>query len=334
MIRIPANGPAADLVMRLQGAATRDQPVADETFARDVIAGLTARPKRLSPKYFYDEIGSRLFEAITQTGEYYPTRTELAILDERAGEIGRLFPARTALIELGSGSSRKARILLDAAANIAAYVPVDISAQGLNEEAAAIKHDYPRLAVFPVAADFTQSFRLPRSLERLARAGFFPGSTIGNFEPAQAAAFLRHVARMLGEGAMLIVGVDLVKDAAILNAAYNDAGGVTAAFNLNLLARINRELGADFNLRNFSHQAFYDPERSRIEMHLVSRVRQRVNICGRVIEFREAETIHTENSYKYTLETFGALARSAGWTPVEAWTDAAGYFSVHALRSL
>ena len=333
MIRIPGNGPAADLVMRLQGATAHDQAVADEIFARDVIAGLTARPKRLPPKYFYDEVGSRLFEAITQTREYYPTRTEIAILDERAGEIARLLPPRTALIELGSGSSRKARILLEAATNIAAYVPVDISAQGLNEEAAAIKSDYPRLAVFPVAADFTQSFRLPRSLERLARAGFFPGSTIGNFEPAQAAAFLRHVVRILGEGAILIVGVDLVKDAAILNAAYNDAGGVTAAFNLNLLARINRELGADFNLPNFNHQAFYDPERSRIEMHLVSRVRQRVNVCGRVIEFREAETIHTENSYKYTLETFAALARSAGWAPVEAWSDADGYFSVHALRS-
>jgi dimethylhistidine N-methyltransferase len=333
MIRTPAGGPAADLFTSLHGATAHDQPVADEVFARDVIAGLSARPKRLPPKYFYDETGSRLFEAITQTPEYYPTRTELAILSERAGALARLFPSRTALIELGSGSSRKARILLDAAPNIAAYVPVDISAQGLNEEAAALKRDYPRLAVFPIAADFTQSFRLPRSLERLARAGFFPGSTIGNFEPAQALAFLRHVARMLGERANLIVGVDLVKDAAILNAAYNDAGGVTAKFNLNVLAHINRELGANFNLANFAHQAFYDPVRSRIEMHLVSRVRQRVNVCGRAIDFREAETIHTENSYKYTIETFAALAQSAGWTAVETWTDAAGYFSVHALRS-
>jgi L-histidine Nalpha-methyltransferase len=333
MIRIPAGGPAADLIMGLHGATAHEQPVADEIFARDVIAGLTGRPKRLPPKYFYDEIGSRLFEAITQTPEYYPTRTELAILKERAGEIARLLPARTALIELGSGSSRKARILLDVAENIAAYVPVDISAQGLNEEAAAIKRDYPGLPVFPIAADFTQSFRLPRSLDRLARGGFFPGSTIGNFEPAPALSFLRHVARMLGQGAILIVGVDLVKDGAILNAAYNDAAGVTARFNLNVLARINRELGADFNLANFGHQAFYDRERSRIEMHLVSRARQRVNVCGRVIEFREAETIHTENSYKYTIESFGALARSAGWTPLQAWTDAAGYFSVHALRS-
>jgi dimethylhistidine N-methyltransferase len=333
MIRIPASGPAAELVMSLQPATARDQLSPEEIFARDVVAGLTARPKRLPPKYFYDETGSRLFSEITRTPEYYPTRSEIAILEARSGEIGRLFPTRTALIELGSGSSRKVRILLDAAACIAAYVPVDISAQGLDEEAAALKHDYPRLAVFPIAADFTQSFRLPRSLERLARAGFFPGSTIGNFEPAPAAAFLRHVARMLGQGGILIVGVDLVKNPAILNAAYNDAAGVTAKFNLNLLARINRELGADFNLAGFSHQAFYDPERSRIEMHLVSRARQRVNVCGRVIEFREAETIHTENSYKYTIDSFRTLARSAGWTAVDAWTDEDGYFSVHALRS-
>jgi dimethylhistidine N-methyltransferase len=302
-------------------ALRREAMETESPFAQDVIAGLMARPKRLPPKYFYDEMGSRLFEEITRTSEYYPTRTELAILRERAGEIARLFPARTALIEFGSGSSRKARM------------PFDISAQSLNDEAAALKRDYPRLAVFPIAADFTQNFRLPRSLDRCARAGFFPGSTIGNFEPVQAAAFLRHVARMLGQGAILIVGVDLVKDAAILNAAYNDAAGVTANFNLNVLAHINRELGADFELANFSHQAFYDPERSRIEMHLVSRVRQRVNVCGRVIEFREAETIHTENSYKYTIESFGMLAASAGWTPVDAWTDAAGYFSVQALRS-
>jgi dimethylhistidine N-methyltransferase len=332
MIRFPASGRVAELVTSLQPATAHDLLAPDEIFARDVIAGLTARPKRLPPKYFYDEIGSRLFEAITETSEYYPTRTEIAILQERAGEIVRLLPARTALIELGSGSSRKARILLDAAPCVAAYVPVDISAQSLNDEAAALKRDYPRLAVFPIAADFTQSFRLPRSLDRCARAGFFPGSTIGNFEPAQATALLRHAARMLGEGASLIVGVDLVKDPAVLNAAYNDAAGVTAKFNLNVLAHINRELGADFDLASFSHQAFYDPERSRIEMHLVSRARQRVNVCGRVIEFREAETIHTENSYKYMLDSFRALATSAGWTPVEAWTDAAGYFSVHALR--
>jgi dimethylhistidine N-methyltransferase len=271
-------------------------------FARDVIEGLTARPKRLSPKYFYDETGSRLFEQITELPEYYPTRCELAIL-------------------------------IDAAPAIAAYVPVDISSEWLSEEAARLRHDYPRLAVLPVAADFTQSFRLPRSLAGLARTGFFPGSTIGNFEAHQACAFLRHAARMLGEDAILIVGIDLVKDVETLTAAYNDAAGVTAKFNLNLLARINRELGADFDLAGFCHQAFYNRERQRIEMHLASRIRQRVHVCGRTIEFRAGETIHTENSYKYTAESFGAMARGCGWTPVAAWSDADGYFSVQALRA-
>jgi dimethylhistidine N-methyltransferase len=302
-------------------------------FARDVIEGLTARPKRLPPKYFYDEIGSRLFEEITALPEYYPTRSELAILDAHAPDMARLFPAQTALIEFGSGSSRKARLMLDAAPSVAAYVPVDISSQWLAAEAERLRHDYPRLAVLPVAADFTQDFRLPRSIAGLGRAGFFPGSTIGNFEPHQARAFLRNAARILGEGAILIVGIDLVKDEGVLTAAYNDAAGVTARFNLNVLARINRELGADFDLARFSHQAFYNRERQRIEMHLVSRVRQKVRVYGRVIEFGECETIHTENSYKFTAESFGALARAAGWTPVAAWSDADGYFSVQALRA-
>jgi dimethylhistidine N-methyltransferase len=302
-------------------------------FARDVIEGLTARPKRLSPKYFYDETGSRLFEEITALPEYYPTRCELAILRQHAADMAGLLPAKTALIEFGSGSSKKARLMLDAAPAIAAYVPVDISSQWLTQEAARLRRDYPRLAVLPVAADFTQAFHLPRSLATLARAGFFPGSTIGNFEPHQAAAFLRHAAGILGEDAILIVGIDLVKDIATLNAAYNDRAGVTAKFNLNLLTRINRELGADFDLATFSHQAFYNRERQRIEMHLASRRRQQVNVCGRIIEFRGGETIHTENSYKYTIDSFGALARGCGWTPVAAWSDPDGYFSVQALRA-
>jgi dimethylhistidine N-methyltransferase len=303
-------------------------------FARDVIEGLTARPKRLSPKYFYDETGSRLFEEITALPEYYPTRSELAILGAYAHDMARLFPAQSALIEFGSGSSRKARLMLDAAPSIAAYVPVDISSQWLAAEAERLRRDYPRLSVLPVAADFTQDFRLPQSIAGLGRAGFFPGSTIGNFEPHQARAFLQNAARILGEGAVLIVGIDLVKDEGLLTAAYNDAAGVTARFNLNLLDRINRELGADFDLSRFSHQAFYNRERSRIEMHLVSRVRQKVRIYGRVIELGECETIHTENSYKFTAESFGTLARAAGWTPVSAWSDADGYFSVQALRAV
>jgi dimethylhistidine N-methyltransferase len=317
--------------MRVPLRIARREPFADESFASDVLAGLSARPKRLSPKYFYDEAGSRLFEQITELPEYYPTRCELAILREQGADIARFIPAKAALIEFGSGSTRKVRILLAAAPAIAAYVPVDISSEMLAQEAAELRRDHPRLAVMPVVADFTEPFRLPGAVAILPHTGFFPGSTIGNFEPAEAAAFLRHAGSILGRGATLIIGVDLIKDEAILNAAYDDAAGVTAKFNLNLLTRINRELGADFDLDAFSHQAFYNAERRRIEMHLASRARQKVKVAGRVIEFRAGETIHTENSYKYTIGSFGVLARGAGWTPLGVWTDALGYFSVQAL---
>ena len=318
--------------MNVHARALRHEAVStDPAFARDVLAGLTARPKKLSPKYFYDETGSKLFEQITELPEYYPTRTELAILRDNAGEIARVFPERSALVEFGSGSTRKARILLAAAPQVAAYVPVDISPEMLAEEAEQLRHDHPRLAVLPVAADFSQPFRLPAAVVAMPRTGFFPGSTIGNFEPHEASAFLRHAGRMLGDGGHLVIGIDLVKDAGVLNAAYDDAAGVTAKFNLNLLARINRELGGDFELANFCHQAFYNSERRRIEMHLASRKRQAVHVLGRTIEFRAGETIHTESSYKYTVESFAALARGSGWSPVAAWTDAKGYFSVQAL---
>ena len=315
--------------MSIKANAARAKPLAEDVFASDVVSGLSTPRKWLAPKYFYDERGSQLFEAITELKEYYPTRCELAILREHKADIARVFGPKTALIEFGTGSTRKVRILLDAATTVEAYVPVDISAEMLRQEARQLQHDWPRLRVLPVAADFTQPFRLPSAIVGLARAGFFPGSTVGNFEPQDAAAFLRHAGRMLGARATLVVGVDLVKDANILNSAYDDAAGVTAQFNLNLLARINRELSADFDVDAFSHRAFYNSERRRIEMHLVSGRRQTVNIAGHVIEFAAGETIHTENSYKYTIESFGLLAQSAGWTPIKAWTD--GYFSVHAL---
>lgn len=313
-------------------AAVRHESVdAASSFARDVIAGLTARPKRLPPKYFYDETGARLFEQITALPEYYLTRCELEILRERARDIARFFPAPSALVEFGSGSSKKMRILLAAAPAIAAYAPVDISSEMLIQEANELRRDYPRLAVLPVEADFTKPFALPAAAAGMAHTGFFPGSTIGNFEPDEARAFLRHAGRMLGSGAALIIGVDLVKDPSILHAAYNDEAGLTAKFNLNLLARINRELDGDFDLASFDHHAFYNRERHRIEMHLVSKKRQRVSVAGRGVEFRAGETIHTENSYKYTLEYFTALARGSGWIPVAAWTDAGANFSIHAL---
>jgi L-histidine Nalpha-methyltransferase len=313
-------------------AALRYQaPEFESPFEGDVIVGLTTRPKRLAPKYFYDEVGSRLFEAITALPEYYPTRCELAILRERSTEIARFFPSGSTLVEFGSGSSKKVRILLAAAPGIAAYVPVDISSEMLAQEAQALRSDHPALAVLPVEADFTRAFALPALLPAGPRIGFFPGSTIGNFEPAEAAAFLRHAGRMLGRGSHLIIGADLVKEPSILHAAYSDPVGVTSAFNLNLLARINRELDGDFVLANFSHRAIYNSVRQRIEMHLVSRVHQRVNVAGRAVEFQAGETIHTENSYKYTRESFDALAREAGWTPVAMWTDSGENFSVHAL---
>ena len=297
------------------------------SFAHDVLEGLSADPKRIPPKYFYDERGSHLFEAITQTPEYYPTRTELGILTDNAAAIAQHIPAGAAMVEFGSGSSAKARILLRAAASVAAYVPVDISGEFLGREAEALKRDMPGLRVLPVAADFTQHFELPAAVRLMPHVGFFPGSTIGNFEPHEATAFLRNAGRLLGPGATLIVGVDLVKDPDVLNRAYNDAAGVTAAFNLNLLHRINRELGARINVDAFLHRAFYNRERRCVEMHLASRVRQKAKILGRTIDFRKGETIHTENSYKYTLEQFRALAYGAGWRPAAVWTDRDRYFS-------
>ena len=301
-----------------------------DPFAADVIAGLTAKPKRLPPKYFYDAVGSALFERITQLPEYYPTRCELALLRDNAPAIASLFPAGCALIEFGSGSSKKARILLGAAATVESYVPVDISGDFLQQDTAQLRRDFPRLAVYPVIADFTQAFAIPAPITALPRVGFFPGSTIGNFEPHEAAKFLRHAGNMLGDGAVLIIGVDLVKDMKVLCPAYNDAEGVTAKFNLNLLARINRELGANFDLTAFEHHACYNREHNRIEMHLASTKRQKVRVNGRALTFRAGETIHTENSYKYTIDSFQALARGTGWSALQSWTD--GLFGVLALK--
>ena len=309
--------------------AARALDAANE-LAADVIAGLTGKPKSLPPKYFYDHAGSALFDRITRLPEYYPTRSELALLERHSAEMASLLPPAAALVEFGSGSSRKARILLGAAANIEAYVPIDISGDFLREDAAKLHRDFPRLAIFPVAADFTVTTELPAEVAKMPRAGFFPGSTIGNFEPHEAAGFLRRAGRMLGHGAVLVVGVDLAKEPDILYHAYNDAAGVTAKFNLNLLARINRELGANFNLAAFEHHAFYNTDKNRIEMHLASTKRQKVRIGDVTVDFRAGETIHTENSYKYSVESFKALAHGSGYTPLQVWTD--GLFSVHALR--
>jgi dimethylhistidine N-methyltransferase len=301
-------------------------------FAADVLAGLGKTPKILSAKYFYDEAGSLLFERITDLPEYYPTRCEMKILRDHAADIAALIPQDSALIEFGSGSSKKARILLRAiASKLAAYVPVDICREMIEQEAAELRPDFPGLKVLPVTADICFPFELPEEAKAAkARIGFFPGSTIGNFEPHEAASFLRNAAKILGPGATLIIGVDLIKDAEVLNAAYNDAAGVTAEFNLNLLKRINRELGGTFRLDTFEHHAFFNRERNRVEMHLASLKRQKVKVAGETFDFRTGETIHTENSYKYSVESLRALARGVGWLPVGLWTDAAKYFSIQA----
>ena len=259
----------------------------EEQFRDDVLVGLTAAQKFIPAKYFYDEVGSDLFEAITRQPEYYPTRTEIGILDESGADIASLLPPRANLVEFGSGSTVKVRRLLVHLTDLAAYVPVDVSESFLRSEAETLSRDFPRLSIQPVAADFTRPFTLPDGLSNSAVAGFFPGSTIGNFEPPQAAHLLAHFGRVLGRGASLVVGVDLVKDKSVLDAAYDDAAGVTARFNINLLHRINRELGADFDPSAFAHRAYFAPEASRIEMHLVSLRAQQVSLAGRRFSFSE-----------------------------------------------
>jgi dimethylhistidine N-methyltransferase len=319
-----------NVAVRKVSARDAFAPATNE-FAADVLAGLTSMPKRLSPKYFYDRAGSELFERITELPEYYLTRCDVGVLTEHADDIAALIPPGAALIEFGSGSSAKTRIVLSKATALTAYVPVDVSGEFLRQQADALRREYPAIGMLPLVADFTKPFRLPGAVEKLPRVGFFPGSTIGNFEPHQAAGVLHNAARILGRGATFVVGVDLVKDVEVLNKAYNDSAGVTAQFNLNLLARINRELGGQFDLSSFEHHAFFNRGRSRIEMHLASLRRQRVRLLGECIDFRAGETIHTENSYKYSVESFRAMARGAGWTPTAVWTDRRQYFSVHVL---
>jgi len=319
--------------MNVHAPALADAHLPDEqtsTFARDAIGDLSQHPKRLSPKYFYDATGSELFEAITRLPEYYPTRTELKILRDRGSEIAAIIPRGAALVEFGAGATTKVRLLLERCA-FGAYVPVDISGDFLNAQASALRKDFPTLAVYPVAADFTAPFALPEEIASMPKVGFFPGSTIGNFEPHEACRFLRSARDILGKGAQMIIGADLEKDERVLRDAYNDASGVTARFNLNVLVRINRELGGNFDLSAFTHRAIYNRERHRIEMHLISKKTQSVRMLGTSFSFRPGESIHTENSYKYSIDRFTALARGSGWTVRESWTDPNRMFSVHAL---
>ncbi len=307
-------------------------PAANGDFGRALIAGLKASPKSLPCKFFYDEAGSILFDQICELPEYYPTRTELALLEARATDFAALIGPDAELVEFGAGAGRKVRILLDALERPHGYLPIDISGDYLQGVADKLDADYPELRVRLVIADYTKPFALPAKSSGARRVGFFPGSTIGNFKRAEAIAFLRMAADKLAGGGLLI-GVDLVKDPSILHAAYNDSAGVTAAFNKNILARANAELGADFDLDGFAHYAFYDPRAQRIEMHLVSLARQRVHLLGQDILFAEGETTHTEDSHKYTLDGFRALAVEAGFSPRAAWTDPDHLFSIHWLEA-
>ena len=319
-------------VRTVPGFAFHEQHPDTGNFLDDVIAGLSRPRKALPPKYFYDERGCELFEAICTTPEYYVTRTETALMRQKAGEMARRLGPRCAVNEHGSGSGSKTRILFEALQPVA-YLPIDIAREQLKVTAAGIARDFPALPVVAVCADYSRPLAIPGIDGYGARRKvvYFPGSTIGNFTPAEAAGYLGNVRRQVGAGGGMLIGVDLRKDAARLNAAYNDKQGITAEFNLNLLARINRELGADFDLAAFRHQAFYNEPLGRIEMHLLSLGNRQVTIGGQPIRFRAGETIHTENSCKYSVTGFQRLARDRGFEPAACWTDQEQLFSVHYL---
>lgn len=312
-------------------AAQRAAPLSD--FARELYAGLNQEVRSISPKFFYDVAGSALFDRICELPEYYPTRTELRILTECAPEIAAQIGPDAEIVEFGAGSLTKVRLLLDALDAPKRYVPIDISGEHLGAAVERLRADYPRLTVLPMVADYTMPLVLPsREKGGGQRVGFFPGSTLGNFSPEEALAFLQLACRLLRGGGLLL-GVDLVKDPALLHAAYNDSQGVTAAFNLNLLRRANSELDTDFDLDGFTHAAFYNSPQRRIEMHLVSRRRQAVTLDGQRFSFEEGETIHTENSHKFTIDGLRALAVKAGFRPAAVWTDPQHLFCVHWLQA-
>lgn len=323
-----------------------DQASANRQMLEEVTEGLKRPQKSIPSKYFYDERGSELFERITELDEYYPTRTEIGILNNYMNEIAECVEppspqdeppnGGTAILELGSGSSRKTRMLLDHLDRLAAYIPVDISRAYLESVGSSLKKEYPNLAIRPVTADYTRPFELPAVEEennvKIAQwVVFYPGSTIGNFEPEEARQFLGSIAGLVGSGGGLLIGVDLKKDRDLLERAYNDAEGVTARFNKNILRRLNREIDADFDADRFEHDAFYNESEGRIEMHLVSQESQKVRLNGESIPIEKGESIHTENSYKYSLEEFEKLVEGI-YRVEKVWMDENGLFSVQYLR--
>jgi len=305
-----------------------------ENFRDDVLSGLAQPRKALAPKYFYDARGSELFEAICDSPEYYPTRTELAMMQADSRDMARLLGPDCLLIEYGAGSGRKTRVLIEALAP-AAYVAIDISRTALQQCAAELAAAYPKVKVAAVCADYSRPLDLPviESISPRRRVIYFPGSTIGNFTRPDALVFLHQAHALAGRGGAMLAGVDLKKDPARLQAAYNDARGVTAAFNLNLLARINRELDGDFDLDGFVHRAIWNADQSRMEMHLESLRDQQVTVAGQTFHFRAGETLHTENSYKFKLQSFAALAEAAGWTLERTWSSEQPAFAVVLLRA-
>jgi dimethylhistidine N-methyltransferase len=305
-----------------------------DAFAQEVLRGLTSNPKTLPPKLFYDAAGAELFERITELPEYYLTRSELEILRARATDIAELAGPNAALIEYGSGAGIKIRLLLDALESPAAYVPIDISSEQLARVSRELAAEYPGVAVRPLNADYTLPLTLPPLREGARRLAFFPGSTIGNFHPMEASIFLQRVRRAVGPHGALVLGVDRRKRASIIDAAYDDAAGVTAAFNLNMLARINRELGADFDLRRFTHHAYFNSKASRVEMHLESRAALTVHVAGESIPFGKGESIWTESSYKYDRTRLRELTESAGFRIDRLWTDSQKRFWVAYLSAV
>jgi dimethylhistidine N-methyltransferase len=302
---------------------------APRQFRADVLRGLCAPKKELACKYLYDEVGSALFEQITELEEYYPTRTELTIMERHAAEMAGLLGPRCLLIEYGSGSSLKTRHLLDQLRDPAGYVPIDVSGEHLRRSAQVLSKEYPDVEVLPLCADFTLPLGLAACRKAAARrVVYFPGSTLGNFTPEAAHALLRQTAALCGHDGGLLLGIDLQKDPRVIEAAYNDRRGVTAAFNRNILLRINRELGADFDVEQFAHRAFYNAARGRIEMHLVSRRDQVVRLAAVPFFFAKGESIHTENSYKYSLPALTDLARTGGFAAERVWVDEHQYFGV------
>jgi len=302
-----------------------------DDFATEVLNGLSRRPRAIPCRFLYDARGSELFEQITELEEYYPTRTEIGLLERHAGDIAEMAGQDVAIVEFGSGSSRKTEILIAALAQLSAYVAIDISAAALSEAATRLRGRFPDLDIITVTGDFNERIDMPSRLARTPKLGFFPGSTIGNLGKDEAVGFLKTARELLGKDGALLIGVDLKKDESILVPAYDDSEGVTAAFNMNLLTRINRELDGSFNLAKFAHEAIYNAEAGRMEIYITSQEDQEVSVLGQAFAFTRGERIHTENSHKYALEDITALAEAAGWSHTRAWVDDDDLFSLNML---